>query len=129
MDDELRELRLSKKLPAKDIVAVVQRLYPSFDKSALSKSEHGDKYGITLKRDALDMLIDEFAPEAKNAVKKRRDGGHRLTCRISCRLEENDYSALQQAIKANGCKTTQEWLTETVKKYIDPKMKGATEND
>jgi len=86
MADELRDLRISKGLAAKDIVAVVQKKYPSFDKSVLSKSEHRKKYGVTLTNDIFDAVVDEFAPELKEAYKRRRRGGHRLTCRITCRL-------------------------------------------
>ena len=130
MSDELTKLRLGKQIPAKDMVAVVQELYPAFDKTMLSKSEHGDRYGVTLRRDAMDALIDTFAPEAKAAFKKRRAGGHRLTCKIACRLENDDYSALQQAIRANGYATTQDWLSDIVKEYIiSHKSKGTIRDD
>ena len=130
MADDLRKLRLDLQLPAKDIVAVVQRLYPSFDKSMLSKSENGDKYGVTLKRDAVDAIVDEFAPEAKKAIAHRRNGYHRLTCRITCRLENDEFDLLQQLIKDAGYKTTQDWLSDMVKQYIKTQnLKGATTND
>ena len=119
--DELRNLRLSKQLPAKDIVAAVQKLYPSFDKTMLSKSEHGDRYGVTLRRDAMDALIDEFAPEAKKAIKRQRDGRHRLTRKIMCRLEDEDYTTLQQLIKADGYATMQDWVAARVTAYISEK--------
>ena len=32
MSEELRELRITKQIPAKDMVAVVQALYPKYDK-------------------------------------------------------------------------------------------------
>ena len=77
MAEELRELRLSKQIPAKDMVAVVQAIYPKYKKDA-----------------------------------------HRLTCRISARLETADYEALQRLIEAEGYATTQDWLTATVRRYI-----------
>ena len=87
MPDELRELRVGKNLPAKDIIAVVQKFYPSFDKTMLSKCERGEKYGATIRRDAMDALIAEFAPENSAAIKRRRAGGHRLTCKINAALK------------------------------------------
>lgn len=47
MAEELRELRLSKQIPAKDMVAVVQAIYPKYDKTVQSKCENGDAYGQT----------------------------------------------------------------------------------
>lgn len=118
MADELRALRLSKKIPAKDIVAVVQRRYPAFDKTMLSKSEHGAKYGVSLRRDALDALIDEFAPETREAVQNQRNGRHKLTNRVSGRLEDDVYVALQQRMKADGYGTTQDWISDMANQYI-----------
>lgn len=121
MSDELRELRLGKKLPAKEIVAVVQRMYPSFDKTMLSKSENGDKYGVSIRRDALNALIDEFAPEERKAIEHQRNGRHKLTRRISCRLPDDVADELLQQIQADGYKTTQDWLDGVVKKYLASK--------
>ena len=129
MTDELTMLRLSKQLKGKDIVEVVQRLYPSFDKTMLSKCERGDKYGIVLRRNAMNALIREFAPETIPAVKKRRDGHHRLTSKIMARLEKSDYSELQQCLKANGIDTVQAWLTEMVKSYINTTNEKEQNND
>jgi len=130
MSDELRALRLRKQIPASAIVLAVQKTHPSFDKTQLSKCEHGDKYGVTIRRDVMDALIEEFAPEAKAAIKKRRAGGHRLTNRISCRLEEEDYTALQQIIKTDGYSTIQDWLADVVKQRItDHKLKGVFDRE
>lgn len=115
MAEELRELRLSKQIPAKDMVAVVQQLYPKYDKTVQSKCENGEAYGVSLRPDALAALYNHFAPELAQRQKKDR---HRLTCRISARLETADYELLQQLITAEGYATTQDWLTATVRAYI-----------
>ena len=52
MAEELRELRLSKQIPAKDMVAVVQAIYPKYDKTVQSKCENGDAYGVSLRPDS-----------------------------------------------------------------------------
>ena len=49
MAEELRELRLSKQIPAKDMVAVVQQIYPKYDKTVQSKCENGEVYGCALR--------------------------------------------------------------------------------
>lgn len=129
MSNELRNLRISKKLAAKDIVKVVQRIYPSFDKTMLSKCERGEKYGASLPRNAMNALIEEFAPEDKDKIKRHRRGGHRLTCSIMARLENDVYSELQQALRADGYTTTQDWLTDLVKEYLKTqKLKGKNDD-
>lgn len=118
MAEELRELRVSKQIPAKDMVAIVQKLYPKYDKTVQSKCENGESYGVSIRPDAMKALYEQFAPERLEAPKRTRHGQHRLTCRISCRLEDEDYKALQQLIAASGCATVQDWLTGIVRELI-----------
>ena len=113
MAEELRELRLSKQIPAKDMVAVVQAIYPKYDKTVQSKCENGDAYGVSLRPDAMAALYAHFAPELAEGRKAVKKDAHRLTCRISARLETADYGALQRLIEAEGYATTQDWLTAT----------------
>ena len=116
--EELRDLRISRQLPAREMVAVVQALYPKYDKTIQSKCENGDTYGVTIRPDAMRALYAQFAPERLEPPKRTRHGQHRLTRRISCRLENEDYEALQQLIAASGCETVQEWLTGIVRELI-----------
>lgn len=125
MSEELRELRISRQLPAKEMVAVVQAIYPKYDKTLQSKCERGNEYGIQLRRDAMDALHARFSPETKTEpAKKKKSDGHKLTCRISCRLTNDDYAELQQFIKDDGFDTMQAWLTNRVRKYIKRKRKA-----
>lgn len=119
--NELRDLRISKKLPAKEMVAVVQRLYPKFDKTVQSKCENGEVYGVSLRPDAMNALYTKFAPELLTPRSKRKGERHRLTCRISARLEHADYEALQQAATADGYATMQELITALVRIYLTGK--------
>ena len=118
MAEELREPRLSKQIPAKDMVAVVQQIYPKYDKTVQSKCENGEIYGVSLRPDAMAALYAHFAPEVVEQRKAAKKDAHRLTCRISARLETADYEALQQLIAADGYATTQDWLTAIVRRYI-----------
>lgn len=119
MAEELRDLRVSKAIPAKDMVAVVQALYPKYDKTIQSKCENGDTYGVSIRPDAMKALYERFAPERLEPPKRTRHGLHRLTCRISARLETAVYEALQQRITAEGYDTTQDWLADIVKRYLE----------
>lgn len=116
--NELRELRTSRGLAVKEMVAVVQGLYPKYDKTVQSKCENGDAYGVTIRRDALKALYMHFAPELLEPKKQTRHGQHRLTCRISARLENSTFAALQQQMQADGYRTFQELLTALVASYL-----------
>ncbi len=124
MADDLRELRLRCQLPAKEMVAVVQKLYPKYDKTMQSKCERGSEYGVDLRPDAMEALYRHFDPAALEARSRKKGSGHRLTCRISCRLEDKDYRALQQHIQADGYQTMQDWITAMVRRYIQGKAGG-----
>lgn len=122
MGFDLKKLRQSKNIPAKDMVAVIKKIFPKYDKTVQSKCENGAMYGVSLRKDAVDAICDAFAPELKNS---RKNDGHKLTCRISCRLENSEYEALQRNIKADGYTTTQDWLSDVVKRY-NAKRKAET---
>ncbi|MDD2297804.1 MAG: hypothetical protein PHX79_08335 [Sphaerochaetaceae bacterium] len=118
MAEELRELRISRKLPAKEMVSVVRAIYPKYDKTMQSKAERGDEYGIQIRPDAMNALYARFDPERIIKVKTKKGDGHKYTCRISCRLPDEHYLLLQKHTKADGYRTMQDWLTDQVKKYL-----------
>lgn len=120
-DNELRDLRMRLQLPVKDMVEVVRTLYPKFDKTVQSKCENGSAYGVLLRPDALEALYRAFDPEALESRKKPKKEKHRLTCRISARLEDGDYKALQQHLEADGYSTMQDLLTDLVRRYLKEK--------
>lgn len=121
MAGDLRELRLRCQLPAKEMVAVVRELYPKYDKTMQSKCERGAEYGVDLRPDAMDALYTAFAPELLGQRRRRKNSGHRLTCRISARLADGEYGLLQQHIRADGYATMQDWLTDIVRAYLAEK--------
>ena len=123
-DNDLRDLRVQKQLPVKDMVEVVRELYPKFDKTVQSKCENGDAYGILLRSDAMDALYKRFAPDILEGRRLARRERHRLTCRISARLENEDYAALQRHLKADGYATMQDLLTDLVRRYLKAKEDG-----
>ena len=117
MTYDLNELRRLVDIPAKDAVALVQTLYPKFDKTMWSKVKSGT-YGADLPEDARKALWEQFAPKALEAKERSRHGKHRLTCSIRARLPDNVYAALQQCIRDDGYTTMQDWLTEKVTRHL-----------
>lgn len=124
MAEELRALRISKQIPAKKMVAVVRELYPKYDKTMQSKCERGDEYGVRIREDALEALYVKFAPELLEKKQSKRSSGHKLKCRISCRLPDEVHAELLEFISEDGYKTMQDWLTDTVDKYIRRKRRA-----
>ncbi len=117
--NELKALRVAKKLTVRQMVAVVQRIYPKYDKVMHSKCENSDIYGAVLPKDAMDALYKAFDPERASAQRARRKDRHRLTCSVRARLETPVYDLLQQRLRADGYDTAQDWLTDIVAAYLD----------
>lgn len=125
---DLRALRLESGASGKEMVKVVQMIYPKYDKTIQSKCERGNEYGIQLRSDAAAALIArfapgcEFSPEEPVPVQKRatRHGMHRLKNSIRCRLPSDIYVELLARIKEDGG-TIQAWMTHQVQKYLAEK--------
>lgn len=120
MAEELTRLRLEKGLSQQEMVDVIRRFHPKFGKPELSKCEHSDDYGVKLGKKVINALYREFAPELLPSVIKKRDGHHRLTKRIECRLEDEEYDELLELI---GDQTMQDWLADMVRQNL--KRKGS----
>ena len=117
-DNPLKILRITHNIPIKEIIERVQQLYPKYDKYLQSKVEHGEEYGIDLRADAFDDLLATYDPDALVREKYRRGGCHKLTCRVSCRLEDREYEEFKDAIYADGFDTVQDGLTYIVRNYM-----------
>lgn len=112
MSKTIRELRQELGIPVKDIVEVIKPMYPKFDKVMQSKAENPE-YGVELRKDAVEAVYRKFAPE-----KLEKRDTHRLTCRISCRLENEDCEKLKLISSSEGYETMQEFLSDIVLEII-----------
>lgn len=119
MANRLRELRLGMQIPTKDMVDTVQAVFPKFDKTVLSKCENDEKYGVTISQTAMDTLYDTFDPERQTARQSRTADRHKLPRRVTCRLTEAHYEALQQHMNQTGYATMQEWMTSVIQTIIE----------
>ena len=116
---DLRDLRQKKELTVKDIIAVLQPEFPGFDKTVNSKAENPHKYGVTLYYKAIDIILHKYAPEMLAKEKCRRNGYHKLTAMLSCRVDNDTYNRFKAAIKRAGYETVQAALTELTIKFIE----------
>lgn len=116
MSDKLRKLRLKKSIKGAEVVEVVQKLYPKFDKTILSKCENGDAYGVELRRDAMKLLLEHFAPE--KAENSSLSNSNSQGYQIRCRIPKAERDKLQLALNANHT-TIQAWMSEIIRNYIE----------
>ena len=116
----LRDLRVNNNIPAADIVAEVQKIYPKYDKMLQSKCEHGDEYGICLRRDAMEALVGKYVAEPTVKVVENRT----LKNRLCFRLSDEDYADFVKCQKDSGFTTAQAFLTFLVRNYIGKEVKA-----
>lgn len=117
----------------KELIGVLREKYPKYDKSLHSKVCSPEKYGVRLVEAAEKALTERCGKpsgmkvqnEPENAVKRDK---RRLPCRIYARLTESEYAALQQAIKASGCLTAQEYLRKLIKKDLKRRERHGRDN-
>lgn len=125
--EHLREI-VGGKISPKEIVKTLKPLYPSFDKSMLSKCMNTARYGIVLHRNGMSALLEAYpeltAQKPPDALKRQKSGKHKYTCRVQARLPDEQYSELQQFIRADGYCTMQDWISDQVRKYLKRKRKG-----
>lgn len=111
----ITSLRLAKGLPVRDMVAVVQVLYPKYEKTLHSKCEHGAEYGVQLRPDALHALLDAFAPER---ARRQAYDQERNSRRIQARLEADVLCRFRMVLAEDGY-TVQGWIEKQVLEYIE----------
>ena len=118
MPNSLKELRLKTQTPAKEMVAVVQTIYPKYDMTSQSKCENSDAYGICLTQKAMKALYAKFAPDGSVRKPLRTADQHRLKDRLHARITPDEAAKLQEHLDADGYGTIQDWLTDVVRDYI-----------
>lgn len=118
MPNNLKELRLKTKTPAKEMVAVVQTIYPKYDMTSQSKCENSDAYGICLTQKAMKALYAKFDPDGSVRKHLRTADQHRLKDRLHARITPDEAAKLQERLDADGYGTIQDWLTDVVRDYI-----------
>ena len=118
MRNKLRELRIQKNIPAKDMVSVVKKIYPKYDKTTQSKCENPE-YGICIQPDAMQALIDLYAPNEKISIRKKEN--RKLQCRVYGRLKIEEFELLQQVSSRDGYASIQDVIRDLILKYITEK--------
>lgn len=66
-----------------EMLLLVKKKYPGFDKSLLSKCSNSERYGIELVPEAMAILMERFGENTpEKPQKKRKSSGHRFSCRM-----------------------------------------------
>lgn len=114
----LRELRVTNKIPADELVKEVRKIFPKYDKTLQSKCERTEEYAVELCRKALDALLEKYDTELLDKAKKMRNGYHKLTKQVTCRLDDETYDVLQSIKEREGYETVQAFMTDKIINYI-----------
>ena len=118
MPNNLKELRLKTKTPAKEMVAVVQTIYPKYDMTSQSKCENSDAYGVCLTQKAMKLLYAKFDPDGSVRKNFRTADQHKLKDKLHARITADEAAQLKAHLAADGYDTVQDWLTDIVRGYI-----------
>ena len=100
MPNSLKELRLKKQTPAKEMVALVQTIYPKYDMTSQSKCENTDAYGICLPQKAMKALYAKYDPDGNVRKHLRTADQHRLKDRLHGRITAEEAAQLQRQAMA-----------------------------
>jgi len=106
-------------IPNIDIVGTMRTAFPGFDNPLLSKCRNPRHYGIGLRKEAVKLLADHFkleVPEAKRQPRRRKPK------RITCRLTEAMYEALQRRLAQTG-QTAQEYIEAMIVADLNEHLK------
>ena len=114
--EQLRGLRLFLGIPAADMVAKVQGIYPKYDKYIQSKAESSGMYGVEICSDALRLLWKEYDPEGYEQYRRKKDG-HKFTNRVQCRLDDETFKFFVAKSRADGFKNINDCLVDLIKAY------------
>lgn len=115
---DLASLRAAVGMPVNDLVDVVRTIYPKYDKPLNSKCEHGDEYGIDLRPDAFEALLQKFVPQEIAAAQRvKRPENRKANCRIHARLTDSVSRQFRDALSADGF-SIQAWIEKQVYTYL-----------
>ncbi|MBO6231763.1 MAG: hypothetical protein ILA17_06010 [Ruminococcus sp.] len=116
---DLRDLCQRKNLPGKDVVELLQKHFLGYDKTVQSKAENPDKYGVSLCLRAIDIVLRTYAPEMLEKEKRRRNGSHKLTATLFCRVDNDTAERFKAAAKKAGYQTVQAAMTDLTLQFIE----------
>ena len=114
----LRKLREDSGVTPAAMIAVVQRRHPKYDKTLQSKCERTELYGVELAKDSMEDLKRELTPGEARREAWIRQGRHKLTKSVSCRLSEEDSERFREIAKQSGDGTVQSYLAEMIRDRI-----------
>ena len=114
----LREIRDKSGASTQTVISIVQRRHPKYDKTLQSKCEHTELYGVQLADDSMKDLRRELTPEEEKKAAWVRQGRHRLTNSVSCRLSKEENERFRKIAKQSGDGTVQSYLAEMIRDRI-----------
>ena len=117
--NRLRDYREARGVAPADIIAIIQKQFPKYDKTLHSKCENVNKYAVEPCEEAFKLLDEHYGIVKKH---ERRTKANRVICRLS----EEDYQAFKAAIAQSSYATMQAYLERTIKRFINRHRKENT---
>lgn len=113
----LRRIREDSGAAPAAIIAIVQRRHPKYDKTLQSKCERTELYGVQLAEDSMKDLRRELTPEEEKKAAWVRQGRHRLTASVSCRLSDEECERFREIARQSG-NTMQAYLSTMIRDHL-----------
>lgn len=99
--------------PKDKIISTVREIHPKFNEDLYDKCTDTD-YGICIRTDAARMIVSRFIAESD-----RKSDEHKWKKRISCRLPDDEYKVIREAMLKSGFTTFQEFIRFVLKTYAE----------
>lgn len=114
---DIQQFAEQNNLKDKDMVGVIQTEFPKYSKQIHSHVKN-QQCGITLVEKAVSLLTRTFSINAPEALRARKSDRHKLTDKVSCRLEPGLKPLLQQRFREDGFETDNEGLKFLINQYL-----------
>lgn len=115
----LAQIRMKSGASAKAVVEIVRRRHPKYDMPLQSKCERTELYGIQLADDSMKDLRRELTPEEEKRAAWIRQGRHKLTKSVRCRLTDEEYGRFCEVVQKRGFETVQDFLAMLIRQCIE----------
>lgn len=128
----LKPIRESTGAMAKDVALVVQNRFPKFTRQLLAQAEAYEKYGVLIHPEGMKAICDHYGISldpveisVSTPSKPRKKPNRKLGRKLTFRMTDKDFEALQQRVQSDGFDSVQAWLYAAVTKMLGGATNGS----
>lgn len=108
---------LVKTMKRTEIIEILKKKYPNFNKSTMSMISNPDKYGVCLTKEANDYLMGA-CPELGKKPKAKKKPNRKNNRRLSVYVNDDVADLVQNAVYRHGYTTIQDYLALLIRRDI-----------